>query len=95
MLIVHNADECLRYNLGHRKENIFVFNCRKVIKVTPQFFSIKYLYLIDGRKGCNCFLGKLEVNPSSATGLFLCSLKALENLWLYDIFRWYRKKAMV
>ena len=49
MLIVHNADECLSYNLGHRKENIFVFNCGKVIKVTPQFFLSNTL--IDGHKG--------------------------------------------
>ena len=33
------------------------------------------------------------LNPFCATGLFLYPLKALENLWFLDVFRWYRNKT--
>ena len=65
---------------------------REVKKLTPEFFSTKYLYLIDGHKRRNFLLGKLQVNLSSATGLFLYPMKASENVWFYDIFRGYTKK---
>ena len=36
----------------------------------------------------------IAINPFHATGLFLYTMKTLENLWFSDVFRGYRKRQV-
>ena len=79
-----------------------VNDSRSSMKVCSIWFSILISYIFNSFLSRSMML--LWIHASfydlvlsdllHATGLFLYPLKASENLWIFDVFRWYREKTV-